>query len=161
MTAVDRYLTTNYRPDKDYLDGQLVERLWGELKHGIAQGGTAAWLNSRRRHWRIVPAISVRIKINEHRYRVADVVAISAAAPDQEILLTPPVLCVEIASRRDTFIGMWQRIDDYLAIGVPVCWIIDPEARCAWTVTPAGLVEAKDGILRAGEIEMPLAEVLE
>jgi hypothetical protein len=48
MTAVDHYLTTNYRPDKDYVDGQLVERQWGELKHGIAQGGTAAWLNSRR-----------------------------------------------------------------------------------------------------------------
>jgi Uma2 family endonuclease len=92
---------------------------------------------------------------------VPDVVAISAAARHEEVLVSPPVLCVEVASRRDTFTGMWQRIQDYLAIAVPVCWIIDPEARCAWTVTPACLVEAKDGILRAGEIEMPLAEVFD
>ena len=161
MTTVEHYLTTNYRPDRDYVDGKLVGRNWGELNHGLAQGGTAAWLTSRRQEWRIVTAISVRIKINERRYRVADVVAISASAPNEEIIVTPPVLCVEVASRRDRFTEMWQRIHDYLAIGVPVCWIIDPEARRAWTVTPAGLVEAKDGILRAGEIEMPLAEVLD
>ncbi len=46
-------------------------------------------------------------------------------------------------------------------MGVPVCWIIDPLVLRAWTVTSAGLVEVKDGILRAGEIEMLLAEVSE
>ena len=54
-----------------------------------------------------------------------------------------------------------ERTQDYLAIGVPDCWILDPLARRAWTATPAALAEAKDGILRAGEIEMPLAEVLD
>ena len=37
MTTVEHYLTTNYRPDRDYVDGKLVARNWGELNHGLAQ----------------------------------------------------------------------------------------------------------------------------
>ena len=54
-----------------------------------------------------------------------------------------------------------ERVKDYFQIGVPVCWIIDPALGSAWVATPGHLAEPADGILRAGEIEMPLAEVLE
>jgi len=47
-------------------------------------------------------------------------------------------------------------------MGVPVCWIIDPLRKRAWSVLPGGhMAEAVDGILRAGEIEMPLTDVFE
>ena len=46
-------------------------------------------------------------------------------------------------------------------MGVPVCWIIDPLSGQAWTVTPAGIVETSGGVMRAGDIEMPLSGVLE
>jgi Uma2 family endonuclease len=64
-------------------------------------------------------------------------------------------------SPRDTLARIRRRAQDYFAMGVPVCWIIDPIARQAWTATPTSLTEATDGILRAGDIEMPLGEVLE
>ena len=73
---------------------------------------------------------------------------------------TPPLLCIEILSPGDTLNRIWERTRDYLAIGIPVCWMIDPLAKRAWSVTDAGLVEAPEGILRARHIEMPLADVL-
>jgi Uma2 family endonuclease len=82
-------------------------------------------------------------------------------ASSEEVVVTPPTLCVEILSRGDSLNPIWERTQDYLAMGVPVCWILDPLARRGWIVTESGLAEAKDGVLRAGEIEMPLAEVLE
>lgn len=44
---------------------------------------------------------------------------------------------------------------------MPVCWIVDPESDEARIVTPGHMTKVTDGILRAGGIEMPLAEVLE
>jgi hypothetical protein len=61
----------------------------------------------------------------------------------------------------DTLARISARIGEYLAMGVPVCWIIDPLTGRAWTATPAGIAETTGGALRAGEIEMPLSEVLE
>ena len=46
-------------------------------------------------------------------------------------------------------------------MGVPTCWIVDPETGEAWIATPGQLTKVTDGILRAGTLEMPLAEVIE
>jgi hypothetical protein len=54
-----------------------------------------------------------------------------------------------------------DRLDDYFQMGVPVCWIIDPVKRRGWIALPGHLSEPADGVLRAGEIQMPLAEVVE
>ena len=64
-------------------------------------------------------------------------------------------------SPHDTLAGLRERAEDYFSIGVPFCWIIDPNSGKAWTATPSGLIECTDGILRAGALEMPLSEVLE
>jgi hypothetical protein len=53
------------------------------------------------------------------------------------------------------------KVKDFTDMGVPTCWIIDPVARRAWVAIPGLLAEATDGILRSGDLEMPLAEVLE
>jgi Uma2 family endonuclease len=99
--------------------------------------------------------------IRERRYRIPDVTVFSAGAPYEKVVVTPPLLCIEILSPSDNLNQLWDRTQDYFSIGVPVCWLVDPESRRGWIATPAGMVEAKDGILCAGEIEMPLAEVLE
>lgn len=161
LVSVEEYLNTTYRPDRDYIDGEVVERNLGKRKHGRAQGNTYAWMRAREAKLRIVPVVEVRLKVAERRYRIPDVMVLSADAPEEDVVATAPLLCVEVLSPCDTLTEIWGRSQDYFAIGVPTCWIIDPENAIAWIATPTGLVEAKDGILRAGEIEMPLAEVLE
>jgi hypothetical protein len=54
-----------------------------------------------------------------------------------------------------------RRLDDYFRIGVPICWVIDPLDRRGWIALPGHWTEPADGVLRAGEIEVPLIEVLE
>jgi Uma2 family endonuclease len=158
---VEEYLATSYRPDCDYIDGEVVERNVGERSHARMQMNVAAWLRSRERRWNMEAFVEMRMRINARRFRIPDITLLSADAPREEVVITPPLLCVEILSPRDTVNQIWERTQDYLRIGVPVCWIIDPLAVRAWIVTDAGMVEAQDGILRAGEIEMPLSEVVE
>jgi len=54
-----------------------------------------------------------------------------------------------------------DKIDDYLAFGVPCVWVIRPEARRAWIHTNDGAHEAKDGVLRnpVGDIAVPLSAI--
>jgi len=40
-----------------------------------------------------------------------------------------------------------------------VCWIIEPVARGAWVATLGLLAEVTDGILRAGDLEMPSIQI--
>ena len=161
LVSVEEYLDSGYRPDVDFINGELLERNVGEPSHGTVQLNVASWLKGRSGLWRTKVVVEVRVRINERRYRIPDVMVLSLDAPREEIVEAAPLLCIEILSRRDSLNQIWDRTQDYLAMGVPVCWIIDPLVLRAWTVTSAGLVEVKDGILRAGKIEMPLAEVSE
>jgi Uma2 family endonuclease len=56
---------------------------------------------------------------------------------------------------------MWEKVGEYFAMGVPVCWIIDPRTGQAFHATPGNWTEVTDGMLRAEGFEMPLADVLE
>jgi Uma2 family endonuclease len=161
LLSVEEYLATTWRPDRDYLEGELVERNMGELSHGRLQTLIGAWLLRDEARWRIKAVTEVRLQINSRRFRIPDVMVLSSEAPQEEIVRTPPLLCIEILSRGDTLDFVWDRIEDYFSIGLPVCWVIDPIRRRAWMATPGQLAKATDGILRADEIEMPLADVLE
>ncbi len=43
MVSVQEYIATSYRPDRDFVDGELQERNLGELEHSLLQGAIAAW----------------------------------------------------------------------------------------------------------------------
>jgi Uma2 family endonuclease len=54
-----------------------------------------------------------------------------------------------------------ERIDDYLAFGVPHVWVVNPRKRRAFHYTADGIREAKDGILRSTnpDIAVPILEL--
>jgi Uma2 family endonuclease len=55
-----------------------------------------------------------------------------------------------------------KRIQDFLDMGVPYVWLLDPETKQAYTATAAdGLCEVKTGVLRTENpvFEVPLAEI--
>lgn len=100
------------------------------------------------------------MQVGSNRYRVPDVCILAADALGRKIITTAPDLCIEILSPQDTMTRTLDRIRDYFNVGVPTCWIIDPVSREGRAATPGRLEEATDGILRAANLEMPLAEVL-
>ena len=56
------------------------------------------------------------------------------------------------------------RVDDYLKMGVPYVWVLDPKTKAAWAITPElGWREEKSGVLKTTgpDIEVPLVEISE
>jgi Uma2 family endonuclease len=158
---VDEYLRTSFRPDCDYVDGEIQDRLWGERTHAHAVGQALVHLLTRYPCLRNRVLPSLRVRVNATRVRVPDICVLAEDAPHEQVPQTAPILCIEILSEEDRFTRIMDKANDFFQMGVPIYWIIDPALRAAWIATPGHLAEATDGILRAGDIEMSLAEVLE
>ncbi len=146
---VDHYLNTTYRPEVNYVDGELEERNGGEVDHGDLQFHVANLLRNRQRDWSIRVFGEVRTRVSPSRYRIPDVVVLPPDFPRERIIRTPPLLCVEVLSPRDTLKAMRRRVQDFLDMGVPTIWILDPETRTAHTVTVAQMTEQTTGTIRA------------
>jgi Uma2 family endonuclease len=161
FVSVEEYLHTSYRPDRDYVDGAVQERNLGEFEHGVTQIEIGVYLRNRYPRLRRRVVAETRVQVKATRFRIPDVCVLAEDAPSEKIIKTPPILCIEILSPEDRLPRYEERLNDYFEMGVASCWIIDPVARQAWVATPGSLVKATDGILRSGDLEMPLDAVLE
>lgn len=156
LISVAEYLNTSYSPDREYLDGLVVERNLGEKTHSSIQSNLILYLGNRRKEFGIREYPEQRVQVSPTRFRIPDVTVIKTSQPQDEIFRLPPFLCIEILSKDDTMEYMQEKIDDYLRFGVPYIWIINPKNRKGYVVTSAGMVEAKSGVL---ETEDPALRV--
>jgi len=148
-TAVplSEYLNTSYRPDCDYLEGELLERNVGEWDHARLQGLLIRYLSNREKQLGILVVPEQRVQVKVRRFRVPDITVLAGLRPAGGIITEPPFLCVEILSPSDRVVEMHERIGDYLSFGVRYVWLIDPFTRLSFVHTPDGIQEVKNGIL--------------
>ena len=160
LVSVSEYLSTSYRPDCDYVDGVVLERNLGEYDHARLQGEVFAYFHARRKEWglRVVP--EQRVQVSPTRFRVPDVCAV-LGEPAEQIFKTPPFICIEILSPDDRFSEMRQRVEDYLAFGVPYVWILDPATRQAWRCTPGGTQGVTELRTENPETLVPVGDLFE
>ena len=163
LISIEEYLRTSYSPDREYIDGEVVERNLGEKTHSKIQRRLSTYLDNRSKKFGIEVFPEQRVQVSARRFRVPDLTVVRSPEPEQEIFTSPPHLCIEILSKDDTMIGMQERVDDYLTFGVAYVWIINPKIRKAFVVTRAGMVEAKSGVLetRNPKISVPLSVLFE
>ena len=55
LVPLEEYLDTTYRPDCDYVDGEVLERNVGELDHSDVQSEFVHFFRSRRKRWKASP----------------------------------------------------------------------------------------------------------
>jgi len=162
LVPVELYLTSVYRPDCDYVDGEVLERNLGEREHSFIQAALVSYFFTRRKAWGIEVYPEQRVQVRANRFRIPDVCVVLGGTKEK-IFTTPPFLCVEILSPEDRMSRVQDRIDDYFAMGVPNVWVIDPERRCAFYSTPGGELHRVTGALRTADptLEVPLEEIFE
>ena len=161
LVSQQEYLGTTYHPDCDYLDGVLEERNVGQKDHSQLQGEIFAWFRGRRRALRVAVFPEQRIRVSHGRYRIPDVCVVQLPVPDEQVFTRPPYICIEVLSPDDRLQSMMERFEDYVAMGVPNIWALDPETRGAWQATGAGLRPVVDGILRTTDlrVELPVEDL--
>lgn len=158
--SVDQYLHTAYRPDCDYVDGEVVKRNVGEFQHSMMQGILIRMLYEWARliPIRVVPEL--RMRVSTTRFRIQDICVMLKEQQPEPVLTSAPFLCIEILSPEDRMSRVIERVREYLSFGVSHIWVVDPENRTAYSYTKDEGREVSDGLITANpEISVSLSEL--
>ena len=129
-TSIEQYLNTSYRPDVEFIEGDLRERSATPWSHSRLLTLAGSWFGRHEEEWDILTGLNARIRVSLSRVRLADlVIVVPAAYPPT--LVEPPLVVVEIISPTDSYSEIDERMRDYATMGVPNLWIIDPQQRIA------------------------------
>jgi Uma2 family endonuclease len=139
LLSIEKYLRTSYKPDVDFVDGEIEERNVGKYEHGKIQSLIATLFTVHEDDWQTDAVVEQRIRVSPSRVRVCDVAILHADAPHEEVTSTPPLICIEILSPEDRLSRAQLVLADYLAMGVINLWLIDPVRRVAYTFDATGL----------------------
>jgi Uma2 family endonuclease len=132
LISLEEYLHTIYHPDCDFVDDHIEERTLGEFDHGNLQTALAAWFFNHAKEWNIRAVVELRTRVSPTRVRIPDVCLLRRDTPREPVTITPPLLCIEILSPEDRLPRVLKVMDDYVKMGVPNLWILDPTERIAY-----------------------------
>ena len=160
---LSEYLATSYRPDRDYVDGELQERNLGEREHALLQLILGSIFRNNRHVWNITAMTELRVQVSPTRFRVLDICVLRVDAPREQVVTHPPLLVIEILSKDDTLRAMRERVDDYVVFGIQHIWLLDPGQRRAYVCGPHGFEEPDKPELNIADtpIRIELASVWE
>ncbi len=130
LTSMDDYLKTSYERDVEYVNGELKERPVVFSVHGLLQMKIGSWFDQHEEEWGVRAGVEVRTQVSPARVRLPDVV-VDHARYWPAVLVSPPMVAIEILSPSDTYGHIQDVIYDYRKMGVANIWVLDPEARTA------------------------------
>ena len=143
----EEYLSTVYRPDCDYVDGEVLKRNLGTFDHSFIQGLLIRLFLNHSADWNCLALPEQRVRIRTGKYRILDVCVLRKPFPREQIVGRPALLFIEILSPEDRMNRMRERVDDYFALGTEHVSIIDPELRKAYVCSQRGFREPDSGVL--------------
>jgi len=155
---IHEYLGTSYRPDREYVDGEIRERNVGKWEHARVQMVLGAWFFMHEKEWGITGSTEQRVRVAENRVRVPDLVVLTAGA-QPDVLTDPPLLVIEILSPDDSYSDTQERAQDYRAMGVETVWIIDPKTRTGRICSGAEWVEASRLVVKGTPLFVNLPDI--
>jgi Putative restriction endonuclease len=79
--SISEYLRTTYRPDREYVDGELLERNVGKWDHARIQALLGAWFYNHEHEWNVIVATEPRVQVSPTRIRIPDVLGVERAKP--------------------------------------------------------------------------------
>lgn len=141
--TVEQYLHTSFDgADREYLDGEVVERNMGTKSHGRVQGKLFTFFHNLEGTTQLFPVPELRHRITRTRYRIPDV-AVFEGEP-AELPSTPPLVAIEILSPDDRLAYLVPKLEEYRQWGVPHIWVVDPEARTLHSYSADGLQPVRE-----------------
>ena len=151
--SAEEYLRTSFPDlDREYRDGELVERSLPDYLHGRAQAALVAFFWALRSKLALFPCVETRMRLRPKLILIPDVAVFYQNEPPN-IPETPPLIVIEVLSIDDRLSAVRKKLDEYKNWGVPHVWLVDPHAKRLYTCD-AGLVEV--GSLRVPELQLEL-----
>jgi Uma2 family endonuclease len=134
LISVEEYLNRAYEPDRDFVDGVVLERHVGTQRHSILQAILTIFFGQYRKSHRIsvFPEARLLVDAGSGRHRVPDVMVLEVPYTKGKVVVDVPAIVVEIKSPDDSFDDLVDRCFDYQKLGVGNIIVMDPDNKRAW-----------------------------
>ena len=131
--SIDDYLRTSFPDlDKEFRDGELVERSMPDYLHGKIQLRLGVFFMALSKRLALFPSSEARLLLSPGRALIPDIAVFHPEEP-QGIPTTPPLVVIEILSVDDRLSEVREKLREYHAWGIPHVWLIDPRSRRFYT----------------------------
>jgi len=132
--SLDEYLNTAYEPDRDFVDGVLLERNVGTQRHGLLQTSLILLFGQYIKSHRIVVFTETRLLVDaaSGRHRIPDVMIVEVPYSKGKVVTDVPAIILEVKSPDDTFDDIVDRCFDYEKLTVGNIVVMDPDNKRAW-----------------------------
>ena len=161
LISAGEYLNTAFEHDAEFVDVRFEERPVGERDHGLLQRKLLLLLSTPAAEQYFLCIPELRIQTLPSRFRVPDLSLIRTDAPEEQVVTTPPLLCIEILSPEDTMQRTLARVRELLGMGVPEVWVFDPASRTVQVCAGSSRTERSEGMLLVPEspVAVSIADV--
>lgn len=134
LVSVEEYLNRAYKPDRDFVDGVVLERHGGTQRHSLLQAILTSFFGQYRKSHRIgvFPEARLLVDAASGRHRIPDVMVLEVPYTKGKVVVDVPAIVVEIKSPDDTFDDLVDRCFDYQKLGVGNIVVMDPDNQRAW-----------------------------
>jgi len=158
--TVEEYLHTSFPDlDREYRDGEIVERSLPTYLHGKVQALLVAVFLALRGKLPLFPCVETRMKVRTGLYLIPDVAVFYPQEPE-EVPETPPLAVIEVLSPDDRMAAVLEKLEEYRAWGVRHVWLVDPHSQRMYSCE-AGLVEVTRLAAPDLGVEIAAAQIFE
>jgi hypothetical protein len=86
---LEEYNGIIYRPDREYVDGEIRERNVGKYEHARVQALLARWFGNHEQEWGVQVVTEQRVQVSPTRVRIPDVALLTPGA-QPDVIVDPP-----------------------------------------------------------------------
>lgn len=131
--SLEEYLHTSYDGlDREFRDGEVVERTMPTYLHGKCQLRLGIFLMALSERLKLYPSADVRMRLPGERILIADIAVFHPVEP-QVVPDSPPLIAIEILSPDDRLREVRAKLEEYREWGILHVWLVDPESRVFYT----------------------------
>jgi Uma2 family endonuclease len=160
LISVEEYLRTSFDgPDREYVDGEIVERNRGELQHSAIQARLIEIFYELRKRQPLFAMPELRHKVKPSVYRIPDVAVFAGEKPAESVPTKPPMIAIEIISPDDRINDVLKKLDEYRQWGVQHCWVVDPYLPKLFVYSDAGLMQVQAFELESHLVRIAAADI--
>ena len=131
--SLEQYLHTTFPDvDREYRDGEIVERSLPDYLHGRVQAALVAFFWALRTELALFPCVETRMRLRSNLVLIPDVAVFYPTEPSL-VPDAPPLVVAEVLSVDDRLTAVREKLEEYKAWGVARVWLVDPHLKRLYT----------------------------
>jgi Uma2 family endonuclease len=126
--SIEEYLRTSFEDlDREYVDGEIVERSLPDLLHSRTQFRLTGLVWELAKRLPLYGQPELRSRVTATRVRIPDLSVYAGEEPTEQVPTQPPLVAIEILSPDDRYSEVMRKLEEYRAWGVRHIWLVDPD----------------------------------